>query len=425
MAYEEIKSFITTKGNQYFRLSGYAGTGKSYLVGSIILWLSSQIVGLSAYHEKVKYTLASPTNKAARNLQSICQSQGIEVEVTTVAKLLGIKPEINEQSGKQEFNATADGNISDYDLVFIDEFSMLSKKIVEDIWAQTTYTMTKVIFIGDDAQLPPVGESISAIVNHPDIKDFAVLKEVVRYEGEIAKVAEEIRANPIYNTADYPFKTSEDGTVFKLSESDWLTTALGLLKEDIHSARIIAWRNKTVDSYNRQVRNYLYGAVEDYIIGDILIAKSPVFRKIKSKPSIIFNTSEEFTVISEKILKTVQFLNEDWHYWEVPVGGEFPLIILLPEYEKKREAILETIKAKALKETDKDKRGKIWRNQFYPLNEAFDSISYAYSTTCHKAQGSSIPHVFLDTLDMRMSSDKQKILYTGLTRAKQAVYVMM
>lgn len=421
-AYALIIDFIKSNNKKFFRLSGYAGTGKSFLIARVIKYIKKS-------QNKWKFTLASPTNKAARNLQSICLEEGIETKVTTVAKLLGIQPEINIDTGEQEFLANDNGSIESYDIVFIDEFSMIDKATVETIFKQSNTSKVKIIFVGDDAQLPPINERISLVATHPAIKDEAVLKEVVRYEGEIAKVAEEIRSEAKYNTLDYPFITSSDETIFKLSQKDWLNKALELFEEDLESARIIAWRNKTVDNYNKIVRQALYGnEVEDYIMGDILIAKSPVFRKDNDKKIIIFNTSDELTVTGQKKLKTKKFLKQEWEYYEVPVnGGKRPLLILTPFAEKTRETMLKTIKEKALTETRNfsvsGKRTQLWSKEFYPLLEAFDNISYGYSCTCHKAQGSSIPNVFLDVMDLRGCSDKQKILYTGLTRAKKTCYV--
>ncbi|WP_198648869.1 AAA family ATPase [Cyanothece sp. BG0011] len=78
-AYEEMINFIENSSDQYFRLSGYAGTGKSFLMAKVIEWLKQ---------EDYKYAVAAPTNKAAKNLTQIARSQGIKIEATTVAKLV-------------------------------------------------------------------------------------------------------------------------------------------------------------------------------------------------------------------------------------------------------------------------------------------------------------------------------------------------
>ena len=53
----------------------------------------------------------------------------------------------------------------------------------------------------------------------------------------------------------------------------------------------------------------------------------------------------------------------------------------------------------------------------------FDDVGYAYALTTHKAQGSTIDYVFLDVNDMRGCSDRQKLLYTAITRAKKQALI--
>ena len=74
--------FIKNSSEQYFRLSGYSGTGKSFLMAKVIEWWKE---------EDYKYVVAVPTNKAAKNLTQIARSQGIKIETRTVAKLLRLQ----------------------------------------------------------------------------------------------------------------------------------------------------------------------------------------------------------------------------------------------------------------------------------------------------------------------------------------------
>ncbi|MDJ0745732.1 MAG: AAA family ATPase [Xenococcaceae cyanobacterium MO_167.B27] len=94
---------------------------------------------------KINFTAASPTNKAARNLARLAKENDLySVEVTTVAKLLGQQPELNEDSGKEEF-VTNDSSIGSYQVVIIDEFSMISKANFEDITWEAKYSDTKIV----------------------------------------------------------------------------------------------------------------------------------------------------------------------------------------------------------------------------------------------------------------------------------------
>ena len=103
---------------------------------------------------------------------------------------------------------------------------MISKSNFKDINQAVWHTPTKVIFVGDAAQLPPVGESEPIVATHEYINHEATLNSVVRYDGDIAKVAEEIRSNRIYNKSLYSFKTTRDKTITCLARKDWLEKAI-------------------------------------------------------------------------------------------------------------------------------------------------------------------------------------------------------
>lgn len=72
---------------------------------------------------------------------------------------------------------------------------MISKSSFKDINQAVWHTQTKIIFVGDDAQLPPVGELEPVIATYEYITNQATLSLIVRYDGDIARVAEEIRSD--------------------------------------------------------------------------------------------------------------------------------------------------------------------------------------------------------------------------------------
>lgn len=414
-ALEKMKQFINTPRQKYFRLTGYAGTGKSYLIVQLMKWLHIQ---------KINFVAGSPTNKAVKNLKKLAAEANVSVEAHTVAQLLGQQPELNEATGKEEFITQGTDSIGGYEVALIDEFSMISKSNFKDINQAVWHTPTKIIFVGDEAQLPPVGESEPVIATHEYIQNEATLSSIVRYDGDIAKVAEEIRSNRIYNSSLYPFKTTSDKTITCLNRFDWLKTAIAIFKSDSYienpdHVRFLVWRNKTAASLNDYVRSQLWGDnVPDYVPGDRLIAKIPVFRrdpkaKGKNKWRIVMNNSEECEVIGDATKETSKFTS--WSYWLVPAetddGLRLDLRILTPESEQLRQERMQLLREQ-----------KRWR-QYYDTLKSFDNLPYAYAITTHKAQGSSINYIFPDIADMRPCPDLQKILYTALTRARIQAFI--
>ena len=259
----------------FFRLTGYAGTGKSFVMCQFIKWLQENEYNVLA---------CSPTNKAANNLRSMAAENGISIEPITLAKLLKQQAVIDIKTGKEKFVSQDDINLEAYDVIIADEFSMISEDNFLDLASEVQDFWVKVIFVGDAAQLPPVGEDKPIVASYPSITRHANLSTVVRYDGELAEVAEEIRSKDFYNRIMYPFKTTRDDSILCLNKGKWLNQAVTLFKSDEFKAnpnyvRFLVWRNKQADILNNYVRYHLWGeGVPAYVPGDRLIAKVPVFR---------------------------------------------------------------------------------------------------------------------------------------------------
>lgn len=416
-ALAQLKSFVQSD-ESFFRLGGYAGTGKSFLICHLIEWLVNGEFTLVA---------AAPTNKAAKNLKQVAISMGVTIDVKTVAQLLGQQPEINEETGLEEFTINNDAQFDDYQVIIIDEFSMINRSSFEAIVEAVASTLdTKVIFVGDSAQLPPVKEDNSIVATSEYIDSKATLEEIVRYEGEIAVVAEKIRSQAQYQKTIYPFKSSDDQTIVCQPRKEWLETVTEYFKSDSYQlnpdyARLLVWKNKTALAANKFVRSRLWGKdAPTYVPGDRLIARKPLFRprpgkKGKNKWGVLINNSEECTVIEPPSIKQLTFDKETYTCWSVPVvtdsGTPVKLSVLTAESEQFRN---EKIKYYVEK--------KQW-NQYFDLSRMFDDLTYGYGLTVHKAQGSSIDYVFLDTEDLRYCPDLQKMLYTALTRTTIRVFI--
>lgn len=395
-----------------FRLVGYAGTGKSFLICKFIQWLKAN---------KISYAAACPTNKAAKNLKNIAASNGIFLDVITVAQLLGQQPKLNEKTGEEEFVSERQNLIGGYELVIIDEFSMVKEKDYEEIVREASNYETAILFVGDRAQIPPINEvePMAATSSMPE----ATLTQVVRYDGDIARVAEQLRSNQLPN---YSFNTTPDRTITVLDEPKWLQAAQDLFNsdsfvDDPDFVRFLAWRNRTVRSLNKYIRTQLWGGdAPDYVIGDRLIALKPLFRqnpggKGQNKWRIIVNNSEEATVIDHPSKSSHTFNRIEYQYWQVPVRTESGFELTL--------AILDQASRKTHKQTvEKYVKKKQW-SSYFDLSRRFDEIGYGYALTVHKAQGSSINNVFIDVTDINGSDDSQKLLYTALTRARERAFI--
>ncbi len=339
-ALSQLKNF-TYSNDKFFRLTGYAGTGKSFLITYYIQWLLS---------EGINFVAACPTNKAAKSLRNLAETEGLDIEVKTVAQLNGQQPELDENTGKELFISQGDLDWSGYGVIIIDEFSMVNQDNFEDIVNEVNNSLlSKVVFVGDAAQLPPVGETEPIVSTSHLIQQSATLTKVVRYDGELAQIAETIRSNNKYSRILYPFKTTSDRTILCLPQGEWLEKAIALFESEAFQQnpdliRFLAWRNKTVESLNNFVRSKLWGySAPDYVPGDRLIARRPLFRpkpgqKGRNKWRIAINNSEEAKVIEAGELCELLFNGHIYKYWKVMVspdeGKPQPLSILHSDSKK-------------------------------------------------------------------------------------------
>ena len=407
-------AWFSKKRRENYRLSGYAGTGKSYLVGKFL-----ESIG----REPIVYCLA-PSHKARRNLQGLIDGVGVDwIDCQTIAKFLGQSPRINTETGFEEFTSDDKGRIY-ADLVIADEYSMLSSKNLEEI--QKKY-VGRILFVGDPAQLPPVGEKLSPVLGLS--MNESQLLTPVRYSGDIGTVSASYRSN---QPQDWLPIESSDDTIIKSSEKDWFyglvaKTQAGLESGDYDSCKAIVFRNKTAEVWNDRIRTKLWGDnAPAYTIGDRLIARKPLFRKTReylknrhchfSKRYIpVAENSMEFTVIGIAEIDSMLVDDRSYDFHSIPVqpdeGEEFNLQIPTPNSRFAIDSAISRARSQADWGLVKD------------LSSCFDDVVFSYVVTCHKAQGSTFKATYLDLKDLWSCPDRSQMLYTALTRASEYVAV--
>ena len=430
-----IQNFIISNHSQYLKFSGAAGTGKSTLLSQVLLYLKNE-------HSNLKVAVASPTNKALKNIR-LMANKALKTDASqyfafyTLASILGLYLDINIHTGNDYLRAGfGERAICKYDLVIIDEYSMIDKKTLQDIIDAVQNRGIKVLFCGDPFQLPPVFEAMPSVSNLPisEIKLF----DVVRYDGKLAVVAEEIRSNDTYQMFPYPFESSEDGTIVRhMNETTWKKVAQKYFTDkafalDRNSVRFLAYTNKRCQELSSYVRNAIYGtelSLENpYLPDDLLIARAPVYREgSKDKYQQIAVNSQEFLVIKPGVLLTDD--ETGYRCWSVLVEP-----IDLENSEAIALKILDEDSAIANEKNIKQMQDKLQRTKDYEdknalkkkidnAKKAFDNVVYGYGITVHKSQGSTFERVFVDVNNIYSSNTKQKMLYTAVTRASSSIHV--
>ena len=449
-AFDELKDFIHDKNDDnIYVLKGWAGTGKTYCVSFLVRYVLDVI-----YPNKNWYKIAvtGPTNKSVRVIKKTTGIKNARVTFQTIHKLLGLTERITSD-GQQEFVNQGDfePQIRKTKLLIIDEVSMLNDDLFHEILRYRSDI--KIICMGDPAQIPPVGKPdcipfMDELLEMYGIKTLE-LKTIMRQKGDnpIIDTSVLIRTdleNPYVETGvESNLNDRGEGIEFlnlnsssiRESFNDILSSYFNSeeFKEDPEYSKIIAWRNKTVEKMNQLVRKVIYGDESigsKILLGEKLIANNPIIEM----GQILFNTNDEFTVDKFEIkTEKVRVADEEGTLKYYETGVTF-----LNDEDKKVTYFIDILHedsesyffvlANKLKKIAIEKRGKekSWI-KYYDFIRRFADVSYAYSITAHKSQGSTYTTAFVleDDIDVNPNIvERNRIKYTAYTRSSKKLYVL-
>lgn len=384
---------------KFFVLSGQAGVGKTTCMRFFKKLLMSQ-------HPELKICMSAPTNKAVAVLSDTVDDSSITFKTTY--SILGLRMQANGEV--KELTDSGEEKITDFDLVLIDEGSMINSTLIDYVKKKTALSDTKVIMIGDKEQLPPVGELESPIWTHFGI-DYE-LTEVMRHQNSILDFVQSIRANP-----DPVFESTGE-QVFIDSEDDFVNGIVQLAAAgEFHNgnAKAIAWRNVTVDFLNNLIRsnNSLTNSKDKFVPGDRVVFREP----LSVGDRFVATTDEEGVV--EYVTVTQHNLYPMLTAWKVSIRMDWTNEVV-------HAFVIHDSSARAFQGMlDELKQAKRW-DLFWKLKEAFHNIAYSYALTAHRSQGSTFKQVFVDAGDIMLNrnvSERTKCLYVGASRASQVLHV--
>lgn len=410
-----ILDWLQDPEEMFFLLQGPAGTGKTFCLQHVM-------------HEfKGRMLFTAPTNKATRVLRETLSTDGkYKPDCRTTFSALGLKMEANGEV-KEITNPEDPVDLSDYRVMVVDEGSMVSTVLLREVIAAANRSNIKILFMLDEFQLPPVKEERSPVL---DLKaPRAALTQVMRHDNQILKLATAIRGQIGKIQTSLKLVTDWDGVegVRVHPVRGQFMHAIQQAAEAGHftadgdgrvRAKAIAWRNVTVDTLNRHIRNIIFDsdiASENIWLPDDRVIFTGPARNLEDEP--IASTDDEGTVLH---------VAEDWHqfYPEYKVfnitidlmdGRRVNSWALHPDSEKAVANKLALLSAEAKVERRK------WK-QFWDLKEAFHTLRHAYAITAHRSQGSTYEDVFVDYRDVLLNPNRKEAwqcLYVAATRAKK------
>lgn len=450
--FNQIKTFVQSDAN-VFILRGYAGTGKTTMIQTVVEEIS-------------KYTsvvLMAPTGRAARVLASKTNYNASTIHRAIYGKAaIQVKKcdDIADLEFKYVFPITeSNGQI----VAIIDEASMLcSRTIPQELFQFGTDNLMddlltyvrpsfggKLIFVGDPAQLPPVGESESNALKREFFEDKGLkvmeadLTEVLRQSGEsvILKNAMQIR-----NLLE---QDKRNRLVFEEKENEVEVIEKGKLLEHYLTDRkvsnrnnsvVICFTNQSAYNYNKEIRESLYNLENPPLrVGDVLM--------VVQNNYTLDRMNGEFVQVLEVGEKTHQsapvYVQKGGHREKITITLEFiqiiitdgngvptPCLLLLDllnngnaslTIDQQRALYINfRIRNSHLKPGTEEFGNALQSDAYYNCLKA----KYGYAVTGHKCQGGEWGKVYVDYYGRTgLSNDCLRWAYTATTRAKHTLYV--
>jgi len=447
--FESLKSFIYKKnGQNIFLIKGYAGTGKTFLITKFAEFLLKN-------SNRKNICLSALTNKAVKVLTQNMKLKSPYLNFCTLHSLLGLKEEIDD-NGRQIFtnNFTWVKSLDAPEVIFIDEVSMLDENIFNHLIQFCQDKKIKIILVGDEAQIPPVGFISSPVFEDDIIKKYdiqvEILDEIMRQKegNKIIELATDVRKilmsnNPLKHIEGYLIDLNMEGIHLLRSDSKEGKEQIQKLingyftseefKKDTDYSRVISWTNFAVNGFNDSIRKKLFGDKTKKIEKkEKLVANKPIF---KNADMIDFSTNDEFEVVDYEIKekkyfgKKLKFYLTKVLYYD-PIYDEFDdkmIKILHEDSEKDHTQIIKNLieKAKSLPKGSLEAK-KEWKN-YYNFLKKFADVKYSYSMTCHKSQGSTYNTTFVYVDDIMKNQnvfERNRILYTAITRASKNLFLI-
>lgn len=419
------------KGSVRLVLCGYAGTGKTVSTAALIYRLKD-------FYARV--VVATPTHKARAQVERALTENGAsDFEAVTVHSLLGMKPVVDFDTGKESFVRDPNGKNklretrSRIGIVIVDEVSMLNSDLyhllLEELGDRS------VVFVGDDRQLLPVGEKeVCAAFKNAD--STYRLSEVLRHDGAILNLATETRKQSVGRAQFTSAKGGGSEVVTYKDKSQWLNALLQIsatptAMRDLDFCRALAWTNEAVNDLNEKVHQWRYGSdAPMFKKGMTCLTVNAIANPEGGAP--LLNSTVDVLIESAEYEQVTYSSDEEetfWNTWLLTVSSpssDCPLIsfrVIDKSDQESWKQELDSIANIAKKTSDREKRRELWK-RFYARRDSVGFLQPNSAMTIHKSQGSTFKNVFLHWSIDIPKKDQNQLAYVGITRASETLHVL-
>ena len=440
-AVKKLVHFLLSPGNEgVFLLKGYAGTGKTTLIGALVKTLDQL---------QQKCILMAPTGRAAKVFAHYAGHSAFTVH----KKIYRQKSFSNELS-----NFSLNDNLHQHTLFIVDEASMIANEglagsmfgtgrllddLIEYVYAGTG---CRLMLIGDTAQLPPVGEEESPALSADALKGYGLHVEEVMLTEVVRQMQD---SGILWNATELRrYIAKEDFFTLPLIKIDGFPDVnvvngnelIELIGECYDRAGmdetiVVCRSNKRANIYNRGIRHTILYREEELETGDWLMVAKNNYYWTEGNKDVDFIANGDIAVV-----RRVRREREMYGFRFADVVLRFPdyndmeleVTLLLDTLHVETPALPKEMNDRLFYSVLEDyvdiptKRERMKKMKADPYYNALQ-VKYAYAVTCHKAQGGQWKRVFLDqgymTEDM-LSPDYFRWLYTAFTRATEKLYLV-
>ncbi len=408
-------------------LSGFAGVGKTTVVAQLLFALSNAMGFL-------RILVTAPTHKALAVLAGKLGSQVCDAMTTQAA--LGLR--LTElESGEHRLSKDGSPRLSEYDLAIIDEASMISDELFSAILANRR--RCRVLFVGDPAQLAPVGsdspspafdaglvpiqvrltEVVRQAEDHPSIRLSVVLRSMI-----------EANAGPQLSELARHLVPEDDRFLAIAPGGDALLRnwAVDAFREGL-DARILAFTNRACIAHNAAVHATLFPGSHGFAIGEQVIAQDGFVMRGQDV-AVQVRTSELLTVVDIEPARHES--SPDIPAWSVTLEADNSrqgkvwvaqsrqhldemISTKFGEWRRLKQAAENGSRATRQASLDAAKAAS---QEAWALRNRYANLRHAYALTIHKSQGSTFDAVLIDwgSLPNNGGADASRLAYVAITR---------
>ncbi|MAY83123.1 MAG: ATP-dependent endonuclease [Flavobacteriales bacterium] len=419
-----------------FIVRGYAGTGKTTSVAALVKTLPAF---------KIKSVLLAPTGRAAKVMSSFSSKMAFTIHKKIYQSQKNSDGSIRMKLGNNRHKNT---------IFIVDEASMISgdrsgvgRNLLEDLIDYVFQGKNcRLVFIGDIAQLPPVGSDLSPALDPKPLKNFyhlqlkgVELKQVLRqaHESGILFNASRLREQIQHEYPKIKFYLDGFNDIHRINGEELEDVLEQCYRyKGVDESMVVCRSNKRANLFNQQIRVRIKGLDERLASGDYVMVVKNNYHWIEADSPIGFiangDIGEVLSIGNWEERYGFTFVDVQLRLLDYPQQPPLQLKVMLDVLEVDGPSLpaeLQQHLFDSVAEEYQDLSTKRERMEAIKTDPYFNAlqIKFAYAVTAHKSQGGQWKNVIVDQgylTEEMIDQQYARWLYTAISRASEQLYLL-